>query len=60
MVSMKEMAVRYSGIQSALQELRCKQCDDGPVVFKEDLFFKHGQSIHVSILVAVQGRSSWS
>ena len=47
MVSMKEIQVGYSGIQPALQELRCKQCGDGPVVFKEDLSFKHGQSIPI-------------
>ena len=47
MVSMKEIQVGYSGIQSALRELRCKQCGDGPVVFKEDLSFKHGQSIPI-------------
>ena len=33
MMSMKEMLVGYSGIQPALQELSCKQCGGGSVVF---------------------------
>ena len=38
--------LEVSGIQSALQELCCKKCGDGPVLFKEDIFSKHGLCTH--------------
>ena len=38
--------LEVSGIQIALQELCCKKCGDGPVLFKEDTFSKYGLCPH--------------